>query len=455
MTLFFLAAGLGTRLRPITDRRAKPAVPLLNIPLMHWCAAFISSSLQGGVEERIVVEEQDNQDGDSAAKKSMDRPIVETIIVNTHHRPESLASPIEGLRNVFPNAARNIHVSHEPDEPLGAGGALVHARRWLDNAHGTVSPHGDLVLVANSDEFLIDLSSSLRLSSGAGGGEERSGALYQLVQRHKKSGAAATLLVMDHPDAGLSMGAAWVMSDVAPIVEKAHHADRVFQVLGFGRDRNQWPSGAKPKHYVGIALINWKKVSKYLPSNGPSCLLYDGLTEAIAHGERVEAFCCELRWNETGSVHQLAEASRMALQAAAPQSVGTPEFSFVSRVLSQLHPGDYRFWQSSDGATALVSCEGSTPSERDRFFESLKHRTQKNVSQSFFVIGGPADTAAPTEYTPIQRALSWLKSERAQSQTHSVNTSESVSKAHWDSTVQSVDPLVAPDLLTSSVCVWM
>src|SRR5262249_10294433 len=55
-----LAAGLGTRLRPLTDARAKPAMPVAGEPLIRRITTWLAA---GGVSE---------------------------IVVNLHHRPETL-----------------------------------------------------------------------------------------------------------------------------------------------------------------------------------------------------------------------------------------------------------------------------------------------------------------------------------------------------------------------------
>jgi NDP-sugar pyrophosphorylase family protein len=48
---FILAAGFGTRLRPITYTMPKPMVPLCNRPLIAWA---VESLLATGVREIIV-----------------------------------------------------------------------------------------------------------------------------------------------------------------------------------------------------------------------------------------------------------------------------------------------------------------------------------------------------------------------------------------------------------------
>src|SRR6185503_2747497 len=57
-----LSAGLGTRLRPLTDVRAKPAIPVAGVPMIRRILAWLTGH---GVRE---------------------------VVVNLHHRPESIAA---------------------------------------------------------------------------------------------------------------------------------------------------------------------------------------------------------------------------------------------------------------------------------------------------------------------------------------------------------------------------
>jgi mannose-1-phosphate guanylyltransferase len=87
-----LAAGLGTRLRPLTDVRAKPAVPFLGVPVVR----------------RIVAR---------LAERGFDR-----IVVNLHHRPDSIREALDGCP---------VHWS--PEDPIRgtAGGPGLALARGL------------------------------------------------------------------------------------------------------------------------------------------------------------------------------------------------------------------------------------------------------------------------------------------------------------------------------------
>ncbi len=132
-----LAAGLGTRMRPLTLLRAKPALPVLNRPLIHWTLRQLARS---GVRE---------------------------VVINLHHLPASVRaavrqSEVPGLR---------VRYSHEA-ELLGTGGGPRHARRLLGD---------EPVLIVNGDA-LFDLD------------------LRRLVARHRSSGARVTLALRVNPD---------------------------------------------------------------------------------------------------------------------------------------------------------------------------------------------------------------------------------------------------------------
>ncbi len=89
-----LAAGLGTRMRPLTALLAKPALPVLNRPLLHFTLEALA---RAGVRE---------------------------VAINTHHLPRTVRAAVGssfGLR---------IHWSHERTI-LGTGGGPRAVRRFL------------------------------------------------------------------------------------------------------------------------------------------------------------------------------------------------------------------------------------------------------------------------------------------------------------------------------------
>jgi NDP-sugar pyrophosphorylase family protein len=121
-----LAAGLGTRLHPLTADRAKPAVPFLGKPLI------------AGLVELL-------------AKHGFER-----AVVNTHHRPESVERALEG-------APIEIAFSHE-ETILGTAGCLAKAAET-----GLLDPDRPTLILNAKLHTDIDLSAvlSAHASSGA------------------------------------------------------------------------------------------------------------------------------------------------------------------------------------------------------------------------------------------------------------------------------------------------
>jgi N-acetyl-alpha-D-muramate 1-phosphate uridylyltransferase len=102
-----LAAGEGSRLRPLTTLRPKPLCPVGNVPLLDLALQRVASVL----------------------------PVTPaTVAVNAHHLGEQ----------VMAWAGARMHVSVEEPVALGTAGAVAAVSSWLD---------GRDVLVANGDAF--------------------------------------------------------------------------------------------------------------------------------------------------------------------------------------------------------------------------------------------------------------------------------------------------------------
>jgi mannose-1-phosphate guanylyltransferase len=132
-----LAAGYGQRMRPLTLYRAKPALPVLNRPLIHHTLELLA---RHGVRE---------------------------VVVNLHHLPQTLRTAI-GRRP--PGGLRVTYAFEETI--LGTGGGARQVRRLLGNAP---------CLLVNGD-VLFDFD------------------LGALLARHNESGAAVTLALRPNPD---------------------------------------------------------------------------------------------------------------------------------------------------------------------------------------------------------------------------------------------------------------
>jgi len=136
MKAMVLAAGLGLRMHPLTLLRAKPVLPVLNRPLLHWTMARLA---RAGVRD---------------------------VVVNLHHLPETVTAVLGtgrrwGLR---------IRYSHEP-AVLGTGGGPRAVR----------SLFGDEPLLVVNGDVLFDID------------------LRRLLAAHRASGARATLALRRNP----------------------------------------------------------------------------------------------------------------------------------------------------------------------------------------------------------------------------------------------------------------
>lgn len=268
-----LAAGLGTRLRPVTNTVAKPAISFLNIPLLYYPLALMQTA---GLDE---------------------------LVINTHHLPQQ----IELLASTIPGFTGPVHFSAEPLAPLGSGGGVWQARRWLQDTSD--------FLLANGDEVLLP---------------SRGDVISKLLERHRATRALATLLVTRHPEVGTKFGGVWT--------------DGNGLVHGFGKKPPEYASPeATPNltgfHYVGFIALS-SRVFDYLPE-GESNLLYDALMAAIRDCEIVGVYEDQAQWYETGNIADFLEATHVCLKLLAAHPQGDSALVSASIGLKQMA---MRYW---------------------------------------------------------------------------------------------------------------
>jgi NDP-sugar pyrophosphorylase family protein len=106
-----LAAGLGTRMRPLTNSRAKPALPVCGRPVISLLLELLS---RHGVRE---------------------------VLINLHHHPDSIRDAVAADHP----ANLDITWSEEP-VPLGTGGGIRRAADFLSETSECIVLAGDMLL---------------------------------------------------------------------------------------------------------------------------------------------------------------------------------------------------------------------------------------------------------------------------------------------------------------------
>jgi NDP-sugar pyrophosphorylase family protein len=132
-----LAAGLGLRMRPLTQIQAKPVLPVLNRPLIHWTLELLAHH---GVTE---------------------------VVINLHHLPRTVMKAV-GTGRRF-----GLQVSWSRERRiLGTGGGPRRVRGFF----------GDEPFFLVNGDVLFDFD------------------LTDLMRRHRDRGARATLALVANPD---------------------------------------------------------------------------------------------------------------------------------------------------------------------------------------------------------------------------------------------------------------
>lgn len=173
MNVLILAAGLGTRLRPVTLSVPKPCVPFLNVPMGLYNFRFL---------------------------KHLN---INQLVVNTYHLPEK----IKELYTTQPYYKNSIQFSNEAGQILGSAGGLKKASSLFKFNQKS----DDTVLMLNADEILFDIKEDF---------------LQEAFRFHIQQNNYATLVTMSHPEAGKKFGGIWCNGNRVENIGKTASSDK-------------------------------------------------------------------------------------------------------------------------------------------------------------------------------------------------------------------------------------
>lgn len=251
-----LAAGLGTRLRPLTDLRAKPALPVCGIPVIAYLLALLKHH---GVTQ---------------------------VIINLYHRPDTIRTAVER----FGPTGMQISYSEE-SQPLGTGGGIRRARDFLVESDPCLILAGDMLFDLDLDALIsrhrerkdlatLVLRDDSRASQFGSIGIAKGGAVRRIANRFDLGGEHA---------AGLFTGVRVFSSEVFDSIPERDVfedlADWLTPHIEAGDERIRG-------ELYDASACTWEPVgtpSEYLRANfAPPALSYVDMSKfAAAHGVRL------------------------------------------------------------------------------------------------------------------------------------------------------------------------
>ncbi|MEO6589217.1 MAG: NDP-sugar synthase [Pyrinomonadaceae bacterium] len=235
MKAMILAAGFGQRLFPLTIDRTKPAIPFLGKPLIGYVAEYVAKF---GFRE---------------------------FVVNLHHQPESV------MKSLGDGSRFGVHINYTLEEPqiLGTAGALDNARKFLED---------DTFLIING-KIITDIDIS------------------KAVETHRKSGALATMVLMENPK----------FEKFTEVLVEAG------QVKGFGQgfpEKIQNPKSevTNPLMFTGIHILE-PRIFDYIPRGVYSDIVPTFYNPAIEKGEKIAAHITDGKWFELSTIPRYLDIS--------------------------------------------------------------------------------------------------------------------------------------------------
>lgn len=206
MRALVMAAGLGTRLKPLTNNCPKPLVPVLGKPMIEYVLELLAKH---GIQEAMV---------------------------NIHYLPEQMRAFVDKWNKA--GAAPKLFIQDESKEILGSGGAVALAANWLFEKESTA-------LICNSD-VISDPD------------------LKEMFSFHRKMQPAAelTMSLVSIPEAGVKYNGVKKMGDhVIGFEQEGVHREDLFHFPGYylveKRAVARMPTAGKS---FSVVSELWKKI---------------------------------------------------------------------------------------------------------------------------------------------------------------------------------------------------
>lgn len=206
MRALVMAAGLGTRLRPLTDTCPKPLVPVLGKPMIEYVLELLAKH---GIKEAMV---------------------------NIHYLPEHMKKFVDGWN--ANHRLPKLFVQDESKLILGSGGAVALAASWLFENESAA-------LVCNSDVISYpDLNA------------------MKLFHDKKQPDIDLTMALVPHPDAGVKYNGVRKNADfVVGFEQPGKHDDGLFHFPGYYiLDKRCIERLPKPGKSFSIVSDLWRKL---------------------------------------------------------------------------------------------------------------------------------------------------------------------------------------------------
>ena len=231
MRAMILAAGFGTRLRPLTNTVPKALAPVAGRPLIEYGLLFLKSY---GVEE---------------------------VVINLHHLGEKVRAALGD------GSAYGLRITYSPEDPiLDSGGGIKKAQPFLD---------GETFVVLNCDT-IIDLD------------------LHTLLAAHRRTAAAATLVLRPDPEAA-RYG-----------ILETDASGRIRRFLGHPLEVNEPLS---PYMFTGLQMLE-PRVFGFMPEARPFSTTRETYPSMLHAGEPLYGFIHTGSWMVVDDAEGVAHATQ-------------------------------------------------------------------------------------------------------------------------------------------------